>query len=258
MQFKLNKYILEDIESKNQPSEFRSFKDYSILILRLPFIKNEEVEIVSYAFYIKDFVYFYNKDKNEFEKLGNFNDLHSFLDIRVDKIITKLSKLHVDIAKMEDDIYDGDYSSIKNWLLLKKDLGVIERVMAHAEIAFDRFYKKYKENLDEFAYEDLKEHFNRILRLSIAGSEKLDYIYQFYRGAVDEKMNNVMFVLTILSAIFMPLTLITGFFGMNTGGLPFVEDNLGTLKVILLTIVFEVPFVWYIFRLSKTKFDKIR
>jgi len=256
MQFKLNKYILEDIESKDQPSEFVNTKDYSILVLRLPYIKNEKVDIASYAFYIKDNeVFIFDREKKEFELLGDFNKLHNFLDIRIDKILTKLSKLHVEIAKMEDDIYDGNYKNMKKWLLLKKDLGVIERLLAHAELAYDRFRRTFKDNLDEFAFSDLKEHMDRILRLSIAGSEKLDYIYQFYRGQVDEKMNNVMFVLTILSAIFMPLTLVTGFFGMNTGGLPFVNDELGTIKVIILTIIFEIPFVWYIFRLAK--FDKI-
>ena len=257
MKFKLNKYILEDIENKDQPSEFSTFDNYSVLILRLPYIKDDNVDISSYAFYIENNnIYLFDRKEKEFKKLGDFSDLHKYLDIRIDKIMSKISKLHMEIAKMEDSIYDNDYSNIKDWLLFKKDLGVIERVVSHAEIAFDRFCKKYKDDLDLFAYEDLKEHFNRILRLSIAGSEKLDYIYQFYRGAVDEKMNNVMFVLTILSAIFMPLTLVTGFFGMNTGGLPFVNDDIGTLKVVILTIVFEIPFVWYIFKLSKV--DKIR
>jgi len=256
MQFKLNKYILEDIENTDQPSEFVNIKDGSVLVLRLPYIKNENVDIASYAFYIKDNeVYIYDREKKDFELLGDFSKLHHFLDVRVDKILIKLSKLHIEIAKMEDEIYDGDYKNMKKWLLLKKDLGIIERLMSHAELSFDRFMKKFKDNIDEFAYSDLKEHMNRILRLSIAGAEKLDYIYQFYRGQVDEKMNNVMFVLTILSAIFMPLTLVTGFFGMNTGGLPFVNDNLGTIKVVVLTLIFEVPFVWYIFRLAKV--DKI-
>jgi len=257
MKFKLNEYILEDIENKDQPSEFVNMKDYSVLVLRLPYIREDKVDIVSYAFYIKDNkVYLFNRDKKEFEELGDFNDLHHFLDVRVDKILSKISKLHVEIAKMEDSVYDGDYSDMNKWLLLKKDLGIIERVMAHAELAYDKFEKKFKDYLDNFAFEDLKEHINRILRLAVAGNEKLDYIYQFYRGRVDEKMNNVMFVLTILSAIFMPLTLITGFFGMNTGGLPFVEDNMGTLKVVVVTLLFEVPFVWYIFKLAKV--DKTR
>jgi magnesium transporter len=64
-------------------------------------------------------------------------------------------------------------------------------------------------------------------------------------------MNKIMFVLTIISAIFLPLTLITGFFGMNTGGLPFTNDPDGTLKAIAVSIVFEIPFILWIYKLMK-------
>jgi len=254
LKFNLNKYILEDIESKDQPSEFVETKDYSVLVLRLPYIKDEEVSVVSDAFLIKDKkVYKYDRKKEDFEEFS-FDKLHQFLDVRVDKILVKLSKLHTEIAKIEDDLYDGDYSSMEKYLLLKKDLGIIERVMSHTELAFERFLRKFKENIDEFAFNDLKEHISRVIRFSKSADEKLDYLHSFYRGEVDRRMNNVMFILTILSAIFMPLTLVTGFFGMNTGGLPFVEDSDGTLKVVVLTAIFEIPFIYLIYRL--TKFDK--
>jgi len=254
LKFNLNKYILEDIESKDQPSEFVETKDYSVLVLRLPYIKDEEVSVVSDAFLIKDKkVYKYDRKENDFEEFS-FDKLHQFLDVRVDKILVKLSKLHTEIAKIEDDLYDDDYSSMEKYLLLKKDLGIIERVMSHTELAFERFLRKFKENVDEFAFNDLKEHISRVIRFSKSADEKLDYLHSFYRGEVDRRMNNVMFILTILSAIFMPLTLVTGFFGMNTGGLPFVEDSDGTLKVVVLTAIFEIPFIYLIYRL--TKFDK--
>ena len=254
MKFNLNKYILEDIESKDQPSDFIETKDYSVLVLRLPYIKDEEVNVVSDAFLIKDKkVYKYDRKKEDFEEFS-FDKLHQFLDVRVDKILVKLSKLHTEIAKIEDDLYDDDYSSMEKYLLLKKDLGIIERVMSHTELAFERFLRKFKEDVDEFAFNDLKEHISRVIRFSKSADEKLDYLHSFYRGEVDRKMNNVMFILTILSAIFMPLTLVTGFFGMNTGGLPFVDDSDGTLKVVVITAIFEIPFIYLIYRL--TKFDK--
>ncbi len=48
----------------------------------------------------------------------------------------------------------------------------------------------------------------------------------------NEKMNRLIFLLTIISAIFLPLNLIVGFFGMNTSGLPFTEGANGTLSVV--------------------------
>ena len=254
MKFELNRYLLEDIENREQPSEFIDTKEYSVLIVRLPYIKESCVDLVSYAYLIKDGeVFLYDREEKDFKKIS-FEKLHKMLDIQVDKILSKLSKLHIEIAKMEDALYESDYSLMNKWLLMKKDLGLIERVMSHTELAFERFIRKYKEQIDQFAFDDLKEHILRVIRFSNSGNEKLDYLHDFYRGEVDKKMNNVMFVLTILSAIFMPLTLVTGFFGMNTGGLPFVDDPEGTLKAIVLTTIFEVPFIYLIYKLIK--FDK--
>ncbi len=68
---------------------------------------------------------------------------------------------------------------------------------------------------------------------------------------MDEKMNRIIFVLTIISAIFLPLTLITGFFGMNTSDLPFTHGTYGTLKATILALIFEVPFVWWIWKMMR-------
>jgi len=254
MKFKINKYLIDDIENKDHPSDFEITEDYSILILRLPFIDKENVDVVSYAFLIKsNEVYKYDRKKKEFEFLGNFSRLYDYLDVRVDKILAKISKLHISIAKMEDELYENETVSdfSNSWLKYKKELVLIERLMGHSLIAFERFVKHYKNEIDEMAFKDLSEHIDRAFRFSKNAIEKLDYLYDFYRTKQDEKMNNIMFILTILSAVFLPLTLITGFFGMNTGGLPFTQDPQGTLKAIGLSVLFEVPFVFFIWKLMK-------
>jgi len=254
MQFKINKYLIDDIENINHPSSFEQTSEYSLLILRLPFIKNDIVEIFSYVFLIKaKKIYRYIRETKEFEPLGSFSDLYHYLDIRVDKILAKLSKLQAHIEDLEDTLYeDSTNKEFPNkWLLYKKDLSLIERLMGHSILAFERFMKVYKKDLDEFEYNDLYEHLHRTHNLAKSNIEKLDNLYNFYRAKSDEKMNNIMFVLTIISAIFMPLTLVTGYFGMNTGGLPFTNDADGTLKVSLWMLIFEIPFVLVIWLLMR-------
>ena len=254
MKFKLNEYLKSDIENINHPSDFEIAKDYAILILRLPYIKGDEVEVYSYGFLIKDKqVYYYKRDKKEFELLGGFEELHDFLDVRIDKILAKLNNFHMQIANMEDNLYENkiDKSFANKWLKLKKELVFIERLLGHALIAFERFLKYFKEEVDNFAYKDLEEHFNRAFRFSKSAIEKLDYLYEFYRAKQDEKMNKIMFMLTLISGIFLPLTLITGFFGMNTGGLPLVNDPQGTIKAVIIGVVLEVPFVVWLYKMMK-------
>jgi len=254
MKFKINRYLIDDIENKDHPSDFDSTKDYSILILRLPFIKDDKVKVVSYAFLIKDeIIYEYCRESKEFKTLGDFSDLYSFLDKRVDKILAKISKLQMQIAKIEDNLYENriDSDFANRWLIYKKDLVLIERLMAHSLIAYERFIKHYKNSIDELAFKDLEEHMDRAFRFSKNSLEKLDNLYNFYRAKMDEKMNKIMFILTIISAIFLPLTLVTGFFGMNTGGLPFTKDPNGTLKVTLMFLALEIPFVYIIWKMMK-------
>ena len=254
MKFKLNKYIIDDIVNSEHPSDFETTKEYAVLILRLPYIKENKVKVISYAFLIKDDkVYEYLRESKEFIPLGDFKALHNFLDIRIDKILAKISKLQTTIEKMEDRLYENNIDSNfpNEWLMLKKELALIERLMGHSMVAFQRFLKHFKDELDELAYKDLEEHIDRAFRFSKSGIEKLDNLYNFYRAKMDEKMNKIVFVLTIISAIFLPLTLITGFFGMNTSDLPFTQGDHGTLKVTLLALIFEIPFVWWIWRMMR-------
>jgi zinc transporter len=44
-----------------------------------------------------------------------------------------------------------------------------------------------------------------------------------------QRTNENVYLLSILTALMMPATLVTGFFGMNTGGLPFAQGEHGTL-----------------------------
>jgi len=255
MKFKINKYLIDDIENKDHPSDFEVANGYAILILRLPFINSESVDVVSYAFLIKEgTVYRYNRKAKDFEPLGGFEKLYEYLDLRIDKILAKISKLHIEIAKLEDGLYENDTPSdfSDSWLKFKKELVLIERLMSHSLIAFERFLKYYRNELDELAFKDLAEHIDRAFRFSKSAIEKLDYLYEYFKAKQDEKMNNIMFILTILSAVFLPLTLITGFFGMNTGGLPFTHDPEGTVKAIGLSVLFEVPFVFFIWKMMKS------
>jgi magnesium transporter len=50
-------------------------------------------------------------------------------------------------------------------------------------------------------------------------------------------MNRSIYILTIISVIFLPLNLVVGFFGMNTGGLPF-QHAMGTMDAFISMILF--------------------
>jgi len=257
----INKYLLEDIESEDHPSNFETSKDYSVLILRLPEEVGDTLEINSYAFVLKDDkVFIYDRKTKEFKNLGDINTMIEFLDEKVERLIKKVQRYHIDSEKLEESLYEGQLDSnfMQKWLEYKKDISLIQRLTFHAAIAFELFVNYQKKNTKEInhSFNDLLEHIKRVDQLSKSALEKLDNLYNFYRAKVDEKMNKNMYILTIISGIFLPLTLITGFFGMNTGGLPYTQEANGTYKVIILSLIVEAAFLIPFLLLNKQHFLK--
>ncbi|MBY0251520.1 MAG: transporter [Methylobacterium organophilum] len=61
-----------------------------------------------------------------------------------------------------------------------------------------------------------------------------------------EQSNRQLYTLSVLTALFMPPTLVTGFFGINTKGLPLAENENGSLVVLLLALGSAVFAYWII------------
>ena len=263
----LDEYLLEDIQTSDHPSDFVTTDTHSMLVLRLPQLdeKTHTIDVYSYAFVIQEeTVYLYDRDKNSFTSIGTLEALNEFLDKKIELLIKEVKKYYLEIDELEDTFYEHtlDNHFMSKWLTYKKELSLIHRLIFDATLSLDLFMKYHKnsKSYEELAYADLYEHMQRIQDLVKASLDKLDHLYNFYRAKVDEKMNKNIYYLTVLSGIFLPLTLISGFFGMNTGGLPFVEDYNGTFKVLIIALIFEVvvfiPFAIITFLNKAKKFTR--
>ncbi len=221
------------------------------MILRLPKVEEEGVRVDSFGFVIAEgHVAVFDRKENRLESLGKLDALAHFLDRDIDTLVKEIQRYHFDIDLMEESLYSEKISEefMQEWLRYKKDVSLIHRVMFHATLAFELFvaFCKKQEVADILPFADILEHMGRVRDLAKSAMEKLDNLYDFYRAKVDERMNKNVYYLTIISGVFLPLTLITGFFGMNTGGLPWVEDPNGTLKAVvfagILEIIMIIPF----------------
>jgi len=249
----LDHFLIEDIESSDHPSDFIKRDDYACLILRIPNI-NTIIDVTSYAFLVENnAVYIYDRDKKDIKNFGTLSNMQEFLEDKIEKLIQDIKEYHIKIDKLEERLYEDSVSDnfIHTWLSYKKDVSLTHRLMFHASIVVELFISYLKKEAKDFnlpAFDDLHEEIGRVRDLSKSALEKLDNLYDFYRAKVDEKMNRNVYYLTLLSGIFLPLTLVTGFFGMNTGGLPYANDDLGTWKVVgislILELIFFLPFIF--------------
>lgn len=240
---KIDSFHFDDIKNEIHPSVFFQHEEYDLFILRIPHTtKTNKLEYYSLAFIITDnMYYYYNKNTKEFISLEDSTGFYKFIDNYVDNTLKTVNLYWSEIELIEDNIYEGreikEFN--KQWYIYKTDLIRISRVLNKAIETLTLLMKIYKKEDDylERNFEDLFEHISRANRNSEHLLEKLDSIYNFHLNQTNEQMNRTVYILTLLSGIFLPLNLIVGFFGMNTTTLPFTQENGGTYKVLILLAI---------------------
>lgn len=236
---KIDHFHFEDIKNEEHPSIFFKHEDYDLFILRLPYSLNNEILYNSLSFIITDENYFYyDKEQKEFIDLNDIKGFYKYLDKNIDNVLKIVSHFSSQIELIEDRIYEGKSikSFNKQWFMQKTDLIRINRILSKALEVFTLLIRNYKKEDDylERNFEDIFEHIGRAYRNSDHLLEKLDSIYNFNLNQTNEQMNRIVYILTLLSGVFLPLNLIVGFFGMNTTSLPFTQGDGGTFKVMFL------------------------
>lgn len=100
----------------------------------------------------------------------------------------------------------------------------------------NKFFKD--ENLRYF-----KLYYNKIERLKDVSSSIQEYTYQIrdlYKSQIDIKQNRIMTILTIVTTIFTPLTLITGWYGMNFKFMPELDSQYSYPILISISIIIVI------------------
>lgn len=255
----LHELHLKDIQNPIHPSLYEVHGEYQIFILRLPELWEGKANILalrseefwktkgrffSYPFVLtQNEVYYYDRKLEEFIHFKNgFKDLYLFLDEKIDAYMEDIEIAHDKIAFIEESLYKKQsFNPMERWHILKKELSRTERVIIKAVDVFERFINKHHASKTHLMNEfnDLREHLERSLRSTIAANTQLDDIYRYHNIQTNDRLNRSIYLLTIISVIFLPLNLVVGFFGMNTGGLPF-QHQYGTLDAFIAMIVFAV------------------
>lgn len=246
---------LEDLRNEFHPSFFDENEGYNMLIIRLPVIDNTlNVKSIGFVF-TADKSYMYDRERGFFEDMEDmFESPHHIIDKILDNLLKSFSKYQEIVVDMEVFLYGdkGKHDFMNRWLELKRDILRIEKVLQRASLTMNDMIKFYAEskNFPINSYVDLHEHIERTMRSAELQLSKLDYIYNFYTARTNERMNRMIYLLTMISAIFLPLNLVVGFFGMNTSGLPFSDGGEGTLKAaaIMFIILLATASILYLFK----------
>ena len=171
--------------------------------------------------------------------------------------------IHGDLMLLET--YENELDVINKEIDSGKDadlekLNEIRGYLRHFRSHYDHLIdlaQELEENENNFFKTENIRYFklfsNRVSRLYDMVVSLLDYTLQIrdtYQSGLDVKQNNIMMVLTVVTTIFMPLTLIAGWYGMNFKYMPELDSVLGYPVVIIASILIAVAGIIF-FKLKK-------
>ena len=133
--------------------------------------------------------------------------------------------------------------------------------MRRQTIAMRRFLSPQREALSRLAGERLAvlsdrdrlslreeyDHLTRMVEDLDAARERASVIHESLASRLAEMTNQRMYILSIVAAIFLPLSFVTGLLGVNVGGMPGAENPYGFREVNLLLLAVGGA-IWAIFR----------
>ena len=161
--------------------------------------------------------------------LGRF--LYDFLDGIVKDDLRLLERYESELERLEQQIVDdkaGDPTPRTN--AIRSD---VRKLLSHYDQLID-LGQELEENENGFFDQENLRYFRLFLgrmdRLYSTASSLRDYTMQIgdlNKAHLEQKQNNIMTILTVVTTIFMPLTLITGWYGMNFRYMPELETQWG-------------------------------
>ena len=166
--------------------------------------------------------------------------------------------IHDDLSLLES--YDRELDGIDKEISSDRDgdldrVNVIRGYLRDLRRHYDHLMdlaQELEENENNFFKADNIRFFrlfsNRVSRLSDMVTSLLDYTLQIRdtnKSRLDVKQNRIMTVLTVVTTIFMPPTLIVGWYGMNFRYMPELEWEYGYPAVIILSLAISIGCVVY-------------
>lgn len=136
---------------------------------------------------------------------------------------------------------------------LRRQIASVRRFLAPQREALERLYRnpgKLLDSTEAFELRDEVDRFTRYLEDLDLARERTVVVREEFLGQLAQEQNSRMYVLSIITAIFLPMTFVTGLLGMNVGGLPGLENPKGFIAAVV-TMVSATVVMLTIFRLKK-------
>jgi magnesium transporter len=178
--------------------------------------------------------------------------MHRILDTMVDNYRPEVDQLHNRLDKLETEVFRKPDAGLARRILdFKRDVASLRRVVLPQRDVVGRLARREFPVISEalsYRFRDVFDHLVRLADEAVLFQDRVASLLDAHLAAVSNQMNAVMKVMAIISTIFLPLTVLTGLYGMNVD-LPFLPGG-GDVQfwwVVLIMVVLAASML-YAFR----------
>jgi len=268
----IDKLVLEDILDNDTRPKFEEFDQYSFTSVKMLYIEkdtslifHEQVSFILTGNLLVTFQFEYgdvfDKVRERIRKSGGRVRLrkadyllYALLDIMVDHYFVALERYDERVRTLEDEILeDPERSVIPQIRQLRKDNIMLRKAASPLREAVSVMLRSDTKSFDSSTKKYIRELSEHIIQTNegIEMSRELTTgLMEVYLSALNTKMGNVNKALTVIATIFLPLTFITGIYGMNFDILPGKENPFGFWSLMIFMLALVVGMLLY-FRYKK-------
>ncbi|MBT3538711.1 magnesium transporter CorA family protein [Candidatus Parcubacteria bacterium] len=268
--FKFHHLDLEDIQSESQNPKLDAYKTYLFLVLHFPQWKSSSKKIVPHEVdmfvgdnYVITIQHGKNKEiKNFFYRCMNNRKikadwmnkssgylLYKLLESLYGQTRPTLSNIGKQISGIENEIFAGeqDLHAIRQLALHRRNVLSFRRILDPQRYLVSTLSHTRKTFMDEsmsIYFDDVKDYLDKLWVIADSYKETIEGLHLTVESLINQKTNKVIGALTVMSAALLPLTLLSGIYGMNIIELPYAQDPkfvwalFGGLTVFILLVIF--------------------
>jgi len=155
---------------------------------------------------------------------------------------------------LEENLIDNVNTKFRNEILaIRRETIILRRYLFPQKEALNKLYNDKITWINEYEKIEIRETNDQVIRYIEELDtirDKLSLIQEELSNTLSDQVNKKMYILSIISAIFLPLTFLTGLLGINIGGIPGSEDeNAFYIFSTILLVIVSIQF--YIFKKKK-------
>ncbi len=257
--------IIDAMLEEDTRPRFQRLKDGFVLLLRGVNLNEgaQPEDMMSLRIlYYKDTVYTFRK--HHFKAVAHIRDdlqnqqgpesLNDFLVHLVEQLNQKIEDviddIELNVEQMETEGFDNTAEQQKKLTVMHRRLLRLNRFIRPQLAALDKFTSESEKWVDAELHQWLLNERDTTQRLLEQIDLMLEQVWmqrEQIQQAVAEKMNRNTYWLSVIAGVFLPLSFLTGVFGINIGGMPGVEN----------TSAFEI-FCWILLGIAVVEFLLLR